>query len=43
MHLIIFGLVLIFVMLYQPRGIQEPISRAYQTLLNRLIPTTSGR
>jgi len=44
LHLVIFGLVLILVMLFQPRGIQEPISRAYQALLNRLIPQpTLGR
>jgi branched-chain amino acid transport system permease protein len=43
MHLIIFGLILVLVMLFQPRGIQQPISRAYQSLLNRMIPLTSGR
>ncbi len=36
MHLIIFGAVLILVMLYQPRGLQEPLTRAYHGLLNRL-------
>jgi branched-chain amino acid transport system permease protein len=35
MHLIIFGAVLILVMLYQPRGLQEPLTRAYHGLLNR--------
>jgi branched-chain amino acid transport system permease protein len=35
MHLIIFGTVLILVMLYQPRGLQEPLTRAYQRLLDR--------
>jgi branched-chain amino acid transport system permease protein len=35
MHLIIFGAVLILVMLYQPRGLQEPLTRAYRKLLDR--------
>jgi branched-chain amino acid transport system permease protein len=35
MHLIIFGTVLILVMLYQPRGLQEPLTRAYAKLLAR--------
>lgn len=35
MHLIIFGTVLILVMLYQPRGLQEPLTRAYQRLIGR--------
>ncbi len=43
MHLIIFGLVLILVMLFQPRGLQEPLNRAYQGLIARLAPTSSGR
>ncbi len=43
LHLIIFGLVLILVMLFQPRGIQEPINRAYQRLIARWTPTTTGR
>ena len=45
MHLIIFGAVLILVMLFQPRGLQEPLTRAYQGLLNRLSkedPDTAG-
>jgi branched-chain amino acid transport system permease protein len=36
LHLIIFGLTLILVMIYQPRGLQEPLSRAYHRLLDRL-------
>jgi branched-chain amino acid transport system permease protein len=36
LHLIIFGIVLILVMLYQPRGLQEPLTRAYNKLLERL-------
>lgn len=35
MHLIIFGIVLILVMLYQPRGLQEPLTRVYQRLVDR--------
>lgn len=35
MHLIIFGTVLVLVMLYQPRGLQEPLTRAYNGLLAR--------
>lgn len=35
LHLIIFGAVLILVMLYQPRGLQEPLTRGYQALLRR--------
>jgi branched-chain amino acid transport system permease protein len=37
LHLIIFGTVLILVMIYLPRGLQEPLTRAYHRLLNRLI------
>jgi len=40
LHLIIFGVVLILVMLYQPRGLQEPLTRMYLRVLNRL--KTSG-
>ena len=43
MHLIIFGLVLIFVMYYQPRGLQEPLSRMYQRLFTRKTLATTGR
>lgn len=43
LHLVIFGLVLILVMLFQPRGIQEPINRACRALIVRLMPATSGR
>lgn len=35
LHLIIFGAVLVLVMIFQPRGLQEPLTRAYQHLLNR--------
>jgi branched-chain amino acid transport system permease protein len=36
LHLIIFGVVLILVMLFQPRGLQEPLTRLYQKAMNRL-------
>jgi branched-chain amino acid transport system permease protein len=36
LHLIIFGVVLIVVMLYQPRGLQEPLTRAYRSIMKRL-------
>jgi branched-chain amino acid transport system permease protein len=32
MHLVIFGLILVLVMIYQPRGIQEPLTRLYRRL-----------
>ena len=35
MHLIIFGVVLILVMNFQPRGLQEPLTRLYQRTVNR--------
>lgn len=34
LHLIIFGVVLILVMLFQPRGLQEPLTRTYNRLLD---------
>lgn len=37
LHLIIFGTVLILVMIYLPRGLQEPLTRAYQKVLDRLV------
>jgi branched-chain amino acid transport system permease protein len=36
MHLIIFGVILILVMTYQPRGLQEPLTRLYNGVLDRL-------
>jgi branched-chain amino acid transport system permease protein len=36
LHLIIFGIVLVAVMIYQPRGLQEPLTRIYQRWMNRL-------
>jgi branched-chain amino acid transport system permease protein len=35
LHLVIFGTVLVLVMIFQPRGLQEPLTRAYQYLMNR--------
>ena len=43
LHLIIFGVILILVMLYQPRGLQEPLARAYRNLLGRWEQKTAGR
>ena len=37
LHLIIFGVVLILVMLYQPRGLQEPLTRMYNRAMDRLV------
>lgn len=34
LHLIIYGVVLILVMIYQPRGIQESLGQAYDRLVN---------
>ncbi len=36
LHLIIFGAVLILVMIYQPRGLQEPLTKAYNKLVDRI-------
>jgi branched-chain amino acid transport system permease protein len=36
LHLIIFGVVLILVMLFQPRGLQEPFMRIYNRALTHL-------
>jgi len=36
LHLIIFGIVLILVMIYQPRGLQEPLTRVYKRLLDKI-------
>ena len=43
LHLIIFGLVLILVMHYQPRGLQEPLTRRYNNLVRRITQNTTGR
>jgi branched-chain amino acid transport system permease protein len=36
LHLIIFGVVLILVMIFQPRGLQEPLTRLYRRVIDRL-------
>jgi branched-chain amino acid transport system permease protein len=36
LHLIIFGMVLILVMIFQPRGLQEPLLNAYNKVLDRI-------
>jgi branched-chain amino acid transport system permease protein len=36
-HLIIYGVVLILVMIYQPRGIQEPLTRLYDLWIDKLV------
>jgi len=41
LHLIIFGTVLVLVMIYQPRGLQEPLTRAYNRLLDKIIGQTA--
>jgi branched-chain amino acid transport system permease protein len=43
LHLIIFGVVLILVMLFQPRGLQEPLTRAYNRVLERIVTTSPER
>ena len=35
LHLIIFGVVLVLVMIFQPRGLQQPLTRAYDRVLQR--------
>jgi branched-chain amino acid transport system permease protein len=35
LNLIIFGVILILVMLYQPRGLQEPLTKLYNKILDR--------
>jgi len=42
LHLIIFGLVLILVMNFQPRGLQEPLTRLYNRLVQRITQKTTG-
>jgi len=36
LHLVIFGLVLIFVMLFQPRGLVEPLGKMYDWFLDKV-------
>ncbi len=37
LHLIIFGMVLILVMIFEPRGLQEPLLNAYNKLLDKIL------
>ncbi len=37
LHLIIFGIILILVMMFQPRGLHQPLARLYNWLIDRLI------
>jgi branched-chain amino acid transport system permease protein len=43
LHLVIFGLVLILVMHFQPRGLQEPLTAVYYKLVRRITNKTTGR
>lgn len=43
LHLVIFGLVLILVMHFQPRGLQEPVTVAYYKLVRRITQKSAGR
>jgi branched-chain amino acid transport system permease protein len=43
LHLVIYGLVLILVMLFQPRGLVEPLSRFYNWSLNKITGTKSAK
>jgi len=43
LHLIIFGTVLILVMIFQPRGLQEPLTRAYNRLLDKIFGGTGQK
>jgi branched-chain amino acid transport system permease protein len=43
LHLVIYGLVLIFVMLFQPRGLVEPLTRFYDWILNKISGTATGK
>jgi branched-chain amino acid transport system permease protein len=42
LHLVIFGLILILVMIYQPRGLQEPFSRLYDRLVRKMTSRSHG-
>ncbi len=37
LHLIIYGVVLILVMIYQPRGLQESVTKVYDKLVDKLV------
>jgi branched-chain amino acid transport system permease protein len=40
-HLVVYGIVLMIVMLFQPRGITAPLARAYNNILGRFEGGTS--
>jgi len=42
MHLILLGVILIVVMLYQPRGLSEPLTRLFSRLQDRFCSTKTG-
>jgi branched-chain amino acid transport system permease protein len=42
LHLVIFGLVLILVMHFQPRGLQEPLTRVYKNFVQRITHKNTG-
>jgi branched-chain amino acid transport system permease protein len=42
LHLVIFGVVLILVMFFQPRGLQEPLTRFYRKGMKRLMRDREG-
>lgn len=42
MHLILLGIILIVVMLYQPRGLSEPLTRLMNRLQDRICSTKTG-
>jgi len=41
LHLVIFGVILILVMIFQPRGLQEPMTRLYRWAVDRLFRKTA--
>ncbi|MGD9016057.1 MAG: branched-chain amino acid ABC transporter permease [Desulfobacterales bacterium] len=43
LHLIIFGVTLILVMIFQPRGLQEPVTRAYNRIVDRFTAPQTER
>ena len=42
LHLVIFGLILILVMIYLPRGLHEPLSKVYHWFLDKLVKALNG-
>jgi len=43
LHLVIFGLILIFVMIYLPRGLQEPLSRLYNWCVDKITGASQAK